>query len=140
MTTPKDFQSLGRKLARGKTLQEAASESGLTLDEAREYLDRIHQEDDQTLRAFADEALRAGLSRLKDAVKEKERIVGEGHGEGRYTNFATTDVAAARALIRAGLDARKLLRLSKKDRQAAPPGHEDRDLFDTPWEFKKEDK
>lgn len=136
--SPKDFPALLRKLARGKTLAIASAEAGLTEEEARAHLEARTSEDDESLRSFADEAMRVSLRVLKKAALTEMRIVSEGFEMG-HTKWEATDLKAATALLKAGMDARKMLR-SKADKAVAG-----RDLFDGdgeddgPWSFKDPD-
>jgi hypothetical protein len=135
----KDFGSLRRKLAAGKLLTDAAAESGMTVEEAQDYLAGRQGQDDESLRAFSDEALRVALTALTAAVKEGSRTIGEGYGEGRFDRYQSVDLDAAKALLKAGMDARKMLRRSKEIKiEAAAAGQVD--LFDAgPWTFKDSD-
>lgn len=116
MAKTPEWQSLARKLRRGKTLEQAAEESGIELDKAKEWLEeqrKLACYDDDSLRLVAGEALRHGIDRLVKASREPERVgstftVDEEGGKSGI-NYALTDVDAAKALVKFALDARKML-------------------------------
>jgi hypothetical protein len=137
----KDFAALRRKLASGKTLAVAAAEAGMSEDEARAHLTSREEEDNESLRSFADEAMRVSLKVLKKAALEPEmRKVGETYEMGS-DRWESTDIKAATELLKAGMAARKMLRTAKS---LGNPGE---DLFDkegnpvqtSAWIFKKTD-
>lgn len=81
--------------------------------------------------------MRTALVTLKKVAKAGPRVMCSKSEDGSFDSFSPSDVTAATALLRAGIDARKLLKGSR----SGPPGspqEEDRDLFDTPWTFKEE--
>lgn len=135
----KDFDALKRKLISGKTLAVAAAEAGMTLQEAEDHLADRTSEDDKSLRAFSDEAMNVALEAMKGFLQEKNRSVVESCEMGS-TKEAVLDLPAATALLRAAMDARKMLR--RKEKPAALPVQIGKDLFDqpdTPWSFKRPD-
>lgn len=133
----KDFAALRRKLAGGKVLAVAAAEAGMSLEEAQAYLTAREDEQDTSLLAFSDEALRVSLMALKRAVKEKNRVTAFGSLQDGMTKEAIIDVDAAKALLKAAMQAKKMLRAEKV--AAAGAGAVEKDLFDSPWSFKKSD-
>lgn len=126
----------------------AASEAGLTEEEAKAYLDERASEEDKSLRAFSDQALKVALKALTNAIKEKNRKVShstssegaDGERDYHMEREAVIDVDAAKALLKAGMDARKLLKRGSAALGGGEPAGE-RDLFDraNPWSFKKTD-
>lgn len=138
-----DYSALRRKLAAGLPLLEAAALAGMTEDAAKDYLAKRESEDDKSLRAFSDQALRVSLAALTRAVKEKNRKVSQ-HDQGDDGSFtmykeAVIDVDAAKALLKAGMDARAMLRRAAGGTGGGEEAGE-RDLFDikvTGWSFKK---
>lgn len=146
MLLKKDFRALRHKLASGKVLADAASEAGMSLDEAQAYLKSRDEEEDETLLAFSDEALRVALMALKRAVREKNRSVASilyekdnvtGDSTKTESRESVIDVDAAKALLKAGMQAKKMLRDREGSGGAVPAGQ--KDLFDGPWTFKKSD-
>lgn len=142
-------EGLERKLAAQKSLDQAAEEMGISVADAdlllKEVRDSRAKTQDDQLEQFANEALKIALRTLKKAAGEGNRETGQGMGDGMYTTEAPVDVDAAKALLRAGLDAQKLID-RRRERSAArsrtggaglvdPQG---RDLFDrsNPWRFK----
>lgn len=143
-------EGLERKLAQQKSLEQAAEEMGVPLNHAEEVLQGVRlsraKTSDDHLELFAAEALKTALHTLKKAMKEGNREVSVGHGEGSFTKEAVIDVDAAKALLRAGLDAQKILDRRRARAKSADgkggdrlPG--ERDLFDGngPWAFKTRD-
>jgi len=138
-----EWQAFERKLRRGKSIEDAATEAGIELDAAKEYLAKKRENaasiDDDVLSLTAAEAMCHGMRTLIAATKDSERMASEGFGEGRYTSYTQTDIEAAKTLLKFALDARKLLAGKKKAEQAAKDQGQ-RDLFDNdPWEFKEKD-
>lgn len=135
------FKSLERKLASGKTLEQAALEAGLEVDAAREYLAQRRtsaaETEDDTLLLFSNEALRTAMNVLKRATRDPDRIKSETFDMGG-TTFALTDIEAAKALLTAGLAARKMLYSRKTATSKMQNLDALSDLFDRtdPWEFK----
>lgn len=110
-------------------------------DEARAHLTSREEEDNESLRSFADEAMRVSLKVLKKAALEEDmRRVGESYEMGS-TRWESADIKAATELLKAGMAARKMLRVSKSLDNPA------NDLFDkegnavqaSAWIFKKTD-
>ncbi len=144
MAPRKDFRSLRRKLASGKTLPDAAAESGMTSDEAVAYLNTRDDEQDKALLAFSDEAMAIALTVFKRAAREKNRSVlqklVEFTSDGPQkteTKEAVIDIDAATALLKAAMQAKKMLRDDRAGRSS--PEDQDKDLFDNPWSFRKSD-
>lgn len=143
MAASRDYPGLERKLARGKTLEQASLETGIPLEEAKAYIEKRRESaketEDDALLLFSNEALQTALKTLKRAANDQERMSSEGFGEGRYTSYATTDVEAAKALLKAGLDARRMLEKKKSSAKLGPMAQGIVDLFDatSPWSFKK---
>lgn len=147
-------EGLERKLAAQKSIEQAAEEMGLSVKEAEDLLDAVRVSraktvDDQ-LEHFAAEALKTALSTLKKAARDGNREMGEGMGDGMYRTEAAVDIDAAKALLRAGLDAQKILdrrreKAASRAKAAGGSGLVDpttgRDLFDrsNPWKFKPKD-
>lgn len=131
----KDFRALRHKLAGGKLLAEAAAEAGMTTQEAQAYLTAREDGQDQALMAFSDEALRISLNALKKCIAQGNRAVMFQNEEGR-SKESVIDLPAAEALLKAAMDAKKMLR-AKGLAQVA--GEAIKDLFDSPWSFKKSD-
>lgn len=112
----------------------------MSLEEAQAYLTSRESEEDRSLRAFSDEALGTALRALKAAVKEKTRATQFGSVEDGFTRATVIDVEAAKALLKAGIDAKKLLRLGSLERLPGGVEIEDgKDLFDSPWSFRRSD-
>jgi uncharacterized protein (DUF1800 family) len=146
--TKRDFSALEAKLARGKPLCLAAEEAGIPVEEAKEWLDKRRLPDDQAsgdqLALFADEAMAVALAALKDAIAEKNRAVmsTERDGPSVFTSKeAVLDLDAAKALLRAAMDARRMLERRKTpQRKAQAVSEAVQDLFDLgPWKVKKTD-
>lgn len=136
----KDFQSLIGKLARGRTIEQAAAEAGMSVEEARGYLESRTNEDDESLRSFADEALRVSLRVLKKIALEDPMMSAETTGIGNSTSWDATHMKAASELLKAGMSARRLL----KEKKTIERGQ---DLFDkaserevSAWTFKDPEK
>lgn len=135
----KDYPALIRKLAAGKPLAQAAVESGLSDEDAKAYLQSRADEDSESLRAFADEALKVSLRVLKKLSTGDKRESSSSCDMGA-TGWESTDLKAATALLRAGMEARKMLRQVDKKRDPKA------DLFDalgglaaSAWDFKEPD-
>lgn len=141
---PEKWQSLQRKLKRGKTLEQASIEAGVDLEEAeamlKERRDRPSFEND-ALAMVGAEALHYGIKTLIALTQIRDgRIGGEGGGA-MATKFDHPDLPAAQTLVRAGLDIKKML--LKKESPGGEPGD---DLFDKAgssggnWSFTDRDK
>lgn len=143
----KDFRALRRKLASGKTLAEAAAEAGMTEEEAKAYLTARESEEDETLRAFSDQAMKTALEVLERAAREKNRGLGQKLTElgpdgplVTETKEQVIDVDAAKTLLRYAMQAKKMLRDDRDGRGSGGDQAGDRDLFDQgPWTFRKSD-
>lgn len=131
----KDVRALRRKLASGKLLAEAATEAGMTVEEAQAYLTAREDEQDKALMAFSDEALRISLSALKRCIAQGNRPV-MFHNEEGHSKESVIDLPAAEALLKAAMEAKKMLRARGLAQVA---GEAIKDLFDSPWSFKKSD-
>lgn len=147
----RDYAALRRKLSLGRTIEEAAVESGMPLEEARTYLLRERSSElehgDEKLLMWSQKALNRAYRALSNAIAEKNRQVADGTtGEcGSYTKEAVLDVDAAKALLKAALDARKMIDKRREvQRRGVLPGGQlagERDLFEDqgPWSFKNSD-
>lgn len=143
------WEGLERKLRRGKSLEQASSEAGIDLEEAKTWLEARRQNrgfDDDSLALVGAEALHHGIEVLIELSKIRTGRVGtegtrEGSGPGAIsttTKFDHPDLGAAQELVRAGLKIRQILDAAK-----APTRKDDGspDLFDqTPpeasnWSF-----
>ena len=143
------FRALLRKLSAGKTLAVAASEAGMSEQDARDYLKTRDSEEDQSLRAFCDDGLRLVMKVFRRAVNEKNRkvmhteVIAEGeHSTTTTHKEAVIDLPAATALLKACMEGKKMLRTSR-EAGGGGSGRGERDLFDAnesnPWVFKKSD-
>jgi len=152
--TTRDFPSLERKLARGAPLEVACEQTGIPLPEAETYLELRRSRGDtgteDQLSLFSDEALRVAIRTLKRAIKEKNRgVINE---ESEYRDGAKVsvrvkeqvlDVDAAKALLKAGIEVRRMLERRKApERKGKAVGDTAKDLFDVmgPWRLKDPDK
>lgn len=133
----KDWASLDRKIASGKTLEQAALEAGVTIQEAQSYLAerRVNAPfDDDSLRLVAAEALHHGVAKLIAAAQAGPRTASEKVETGA-TAYESSDIDAAKALVRFALDAKKLIKGT-----SVTAKKEQKDLFDIadkgPWKLK----
>ncbi len=143
---------LEKKLRRGKTLEQAASEAGVDLDEAKKWLEAkraLKGFDDDTLALVGAEALHYGVKTLIELSKIREGRVGTeteqtGSGEDRTsttTKFDHPDLGAAQELVRTAMKIRQLIAPKAKGAR----DEEGEDLFDGApvggelWEFPKRD-
>lgn len=126
----RDWQALERKISSGKTVEKAASEAGIPLEEVFAYinnrLDKVDTINFQ-LRLISQKALKKSLDALEEIVDEGGRHYGVGGGD-------ATDLKAAQTLAKIALDS---LKISQKGE--APRKPEDKppsDIFDlrpNPW-------
>lgn len=75
----------------------------------------------------------AGQGAIKKALTTLRKIAGEGAREGK--DFESSDLEAAKALAKFGIDALKIARMAKA---RDPKGSDQNDLFDVadPWKLK----
>lgn len=134
----KDFQALEKKLSKGIPLDEAAAQSGLTLDECYDYI-KGRSEHLDTLNY---ELRKAGQKAIEKALDKLTKLSA---GEARYAMMGETchsvDLEAAKTLAKFGLEA---LKLSKSAKTAGTTDQGQPDLFDAsgasvlgPWVLKK---
>lgn len=141
MTTEKKTEpiaALERKIAAGWTLEEAATAAGVDIAEARTWAQgRLDggKLDGVALHLSAHDAITTGLEILKKIAKAGPRF-----GDPTST-VHSTDLDAAKVLLRYGLDARKLAAGSTKDPKAGSGGGQ-LDLFDVrgPWDVEDPQK
>ncbi len=128
----RDWEALARKIALGNTVEEAAEEAGVPLDEVFTYIsERMGLVDTLNfqLRLIGQGAIKKALTKLSTLAEGDAR-------EGK--DFESTDLMAARELARLGIESLKLSRsgLSKRGE-----GDAQKDLFDLadsdPWNLKK---
>lgn len=132
------WEGLERKLRRGKSLEQAATEAGIDIEEAKAWLESRRENrgfDDDSLALVGAEALHHGIEVLIELSKIRTGRVGtEGTREGSgpiaistTTKFHHPDLGAAQELVRAGLKIRQILDAAKR-----PAAKDDGtpDLFD----------
>ena len=141
-----DYKSLQRKLRRGVPLEDAALEAGIPLDQAQAWVEKLRADEagtgDERLLLFSNDAINTGITCLKAAIKEKNRKVSEGFGEGMSVREAVIDIDAAKALLKFGFEARRMIDKRKHAAQVtAAVAQGASDLFDlaasSPWRFKE---
>ncbi len=120
----------------------------MSVDDAREYLGRAAKDlDDDGLRMVSAYAMTTGVTVLAKIAKEgrrsssKEMHSGEGVDASQAKEtYESTDLEAAKTLLKFAIDARKLLLASKAPAKTGNPAL-GKDLFDSgsPWSFKEED-
>lgn len=110
----------------------AAAQMGVPLDEVFSYIsDKLSKVDalDFQLRKMGQAAVRVALENLTKLANEPPRV---------GKDFESTDLEAAKALAKFGLDALKMSRSGVKGKDS---GSDDDDLFDkaadNPWNLKK---
>lgn len=144
------WQSLERKLQRGKTLEQAAEESGVDLAEAKKWLEGRRENrgfDEDALLLAGAEAFYYGLDALIALSQIREGRVGtetEVSGDGaertaRTVKFDHPDLGAAQELVRTALKIRQMAKA--KDARPEDPNE---DLFDRApthgnWRFPKKE-
>lgn len=113
-------------------MERAAVEAGIPLDEVLAHISEELAKVDpvnMSLRLMGQKALKNGLTKLTKLASGQERI---------GKNFESTDLLAARELVRASLVAIKMSQTGNAPRDAGPS---QRDLFDTaaadPWDLEK---
>jgi hypothetical protein len=146
-----NFQSLERKLRRGKNLERAAAECGIDIAAASSYLEAQRAArpfDDDALRIAAGEMLHHGVKTLIELTKLRDgRLGSDGENLGEFGGSMTKkwefpDLPAAVALVNGALKIRALI--APKGR--APGRGPGADLFDGDgadedgnWSFPKKD-
>lgn len=134
-----NLTSFHAKLRRGKSVEDAALEAGIPLEEAHTYLAKTRENvpfDDDSLRLAAAEAMSHGLGKLIEIATAPPRVTKETHFEdGAMIGQAqteSTDLDAAKTLVRFALDARKMIGAKK----GAPIDEALKDLFDSNWSLR----
>ena len=126
----RNWQSLERKISQGTSIEEAAVEAGIPLEEVFDYVSgRLKAADtlDWQLRLVAGRALETSMTKLMELAEGEERF-----GQ----NFESTDLLAAKELARIALAAMKLTKASAaKQKSDTSP---DDDIFDR-WKLNKMD-
>lgn len=125
------WELLNRKISRGIPLEEAAVQLGIPIDEVFTYISgKLSEIDtlDFELRLVGQRAIKNALTKLTSLAKGDAR-------EGK--DFESTDLEAAKALAKLGVDALKMARTSKA-KKTGSDGQPD--LFDSSqdqWQLKK---
>lgn len=124
----RDWQSLERKIAAGSSLEDAARQAGIPLEEVYQRVKDLGKEVDTLnyeLRIMAQGSIEQALTKLKKLARGNARL-------GQH--FESTDLLAARELAKFGIEALKLAKTGKA--QGATAG--EKDLFDEmdPWRLK----
>ena len=141
-----DYKSLQRKLRRGVLLEDAALEAGIPLAEATAWVEKLRADEagtgDERLLLFSNDAINTGIATLKAAIKEKSRVVAQADFQGSSERSQVLDVDAAKALLKFGFDARRMIDKRKHSaRVTAAVEQGAADLFDlaasSPWRFKE---
>lgn len=127
-----------RKISRGISVEDAAAQTGIPVDEVFEYVFNGMKEVDTLnfqLRLIGQGAIKNALTKLSELAAGSERLASETNGPSSVS-FASVDLEAAKALAKFGIDALKLARAGN-----APRDDEiKKDLFDPtqdPWKLKK---
>lgn len=140
----RDWEGLRRKLRAGKTVELAAIEMGIPLDEVKAWVDEQEAArafDDLTWRESAHAALETAMRTLRKVAKQGPRTsTTERDGERVYTcTPVNSDVDAARALLKFAEGMRKG---GVKEKLIQESAKGNRDLFDHiaqsiegPWTF-----
>jgi hypothetical protein len=128
------------------TVQDAARRAGIPLDEVFQYAKETMASGDAQAWALArvsQRAVQAGLERLESIAREGPRVE-TGNGVDEETGkivfggkIHNTDLLAAQALVKLGIDAAKLATIGKISPKKALDNPE-KDLFDdhNPWDLK----
>ncbi len=133
-------QALRDKLSLGWTLEEATEQLGIpqaTADALAQDILKKSTLDDSGLHILAFDALRTGVEKLKDIVKNGPRFSDTG-GEG--TKVESVDLIAAKALVDSGIKIRALIGKTKEKAAEIDAGKKGQpDLWDLygPWDLKK---
>ncbi len=126
----RNWQLLDRKIARGISLDEAAVQSGIPMEEVLARVSKNMAEVD----SLNFQLRLVGQDALKNALTKLTALAGGLAREGK--DFESTDLEAAKALAKFGIDALKL----SKSGGARRDDDGERDLFDAaadPWKLKK---
>lgn len=146
MAKEPDYKSLKSKLRRGVPLETAAIEAGIELEHATEWLAKLKADEagtgDERLLLFSNDAINTGITALKAAIKEKTRVVSTADFQGSSERSQVLDIDAAKALLRYGFEARRLIDKRKQAAQVMQAVQQGAsDLFDlaamSPWRFKE---
>lgn len=157
-----DWQRLESKLSLGIDLHQACLQLDIPFDDAKEYVERQLEDrclDDWCLHKSAHAALQTGLEQLQriaqagpmetefeDSEDIQDKLSGDVTKIKKTKKVAATDLEAAKALVRFGLDARKLV--GSMARKTAGNEAITKDLWDLaqesdgrvihgPWNLKK---
>lgn len=127
----RNWQLLDRKIARGISIEEAAIQCGIPMEEVFAHVSELAAQVD-TLNF---ELRRVGQGAIKNALDKLTKLASGDPREGK--DFESTDLEAAKALAKFGIDA---LRLSRAGGVAKEGGGDsgEQDLFDAanPWKLK----
>lgn len=139
----RNWECLNRKISQGISLEDAAIECGIPLNEAVAYIsDRMTAVDTLNfeLRLIGQNAIKNALTKLTELSQGKQRISSisnAGDNRGRKIQALTSDdLDAAKALAKFGLDALKFSRSTMPSQDNS----QEKDIFDStrdPWKLKK---
>lgn len=119
--TKRDWKSFEAKLARGLSIQTAAEEAGISDDEVSAYITkRLGTKEGASveLKLIAEKAIQKGLETLIKIAGDGPRFaVSDGQGGG--STPINSDLDAAKALTRLGIDAIKLSKQSNESKSSA---------------------
>lgn len=145
----RDWEGLGRKLRAGKSLDQAAAETGIPLDEVAKFFEDRAKATEHEVECFgmaADDAMKRGLRELRKIAKAGPRYSEtEYSDEGKPMSSRTpisTDLEAAKLLLKFAENVKLKLRRNQAQAQVAKS---QADLFDKaqpeqlygPWVIKQ---
>lgn len=126
-TEQRDWRSLEAKIGNGLTFEEAYTQAGIPEDEAKAYLiSRISKKEaiSGELKMLAEQAIKVGLKGLIKIAEEGPRVATrESDGAGGGTSYTpiSSDLDAAQALTKFGIDAIKLINQFQPIEAKQPP-------------------
>ncbi len=138
---------MGKKISRGISIEEAARQTGIPIDEVYIYVSNGLKQVDTLnfqLRLIGQGAIRNALTKLTElaagtqrASETEETVMGDAGPERTVEKLRADDLDAAKALAKFGIDALKLAQSGKAPRDDDKTQKDLFDVAENPWELKE---